>query len=82
MGVCWSQSCIQLEQEAGQASRLINMTLTVFQTRPGMMRCIISDLSLPWLWHAALEPDEDKLGEAFHIVNGSSFAISQAITLV
>ena len=76
LGVCWSQSCIQLEQEAGQASRLINMTLIVFQTRPGMMRCIISDLSLSHgFGMQLLEPDEDKLGEAFHIVDGSSFAI-------
>ena len=44
----------------------------IFRMRPAMMRCIIFGFKPDHgFGMQLLEPDEDKLGEAFHIVDGS-----------
>ena len=73
----------QLEQEAGQVSRLINMTLIVFQTRHGMMRCIISDSNLAMAsacscWSLM----RTNWVKRFTLLTDPALRSSQAITLV
>ena len=73
----------QLEQEAGQVSRLINMTLIVFQTRPDMMRCIILDLSLAMaLACSCWSLMRTNWVKRFILLTDPALRSSQAITLV
>ena len=75
--VCWSQNCSPSVRAAGQVSRRTSMTRKDSLKKAAMMKSITSASSLIMVSACSCWNLQGGIGEAFHIVDGSTFAIRE-----